>query len=85
MLYPAWQDVFGIRNQIPVFIANLINDLSEKNEIPSEEINIIISGEDESIKKLNLHAYHKGKHLKMLSWDEVFGQEAMIRLMANNA
>jgi hypothetical protein len=84
-LYPAWQDVFGIRNQIPVFIANLINDLSEKNEIPYEEINIIISGEDDSIKKLNLHAYHNGKHLKMLSWDEVFGQEAMIRIMANNA
>lgn len=84
-LYPAWQDVFGIRNQIPVFIANLINDISKEYSLNAEEINIIISSEEESMKNLNLHAYHNGKHIKMLSWEEVFGQEAMVRIMANNS
>ena len=79
-LYPTRLDIFGIRNQIPVFIANLINDLSEKNEIPYEEINIIISGEDDSIKKLNLHAYHNGKHLKMLSLQRTFYLPCLNRL-----
>ena len=83
-IYPAWQDVFGIRNQIPVFIANLISEISEENELPYEEINIIISGADESVKKLNLHAYHNNKYLKELTWDKVFGQEAMIKIMSKN-
>jgi len=73
-IYPAWQDV----------IANLISEISEENELPYEEINIIISGADESVKKLNLHAYHNNKYLKELTWDKVFGQEAMIKIMSKN-
>ena len=29
-LYPAHMDIFGIRSQIPVFIANTINDVCEE-------------------------------------------------------
>ena len=32
-LYPAWQDIFGITHQIPVFLANLIEEISVENDI----------------------------------------------------
>jgi len=81
-LYPSWKDVFGIRDQIPVFLANLINDISAESSVAEEDVILIISPIDEKATKLFVTAYKDGKILKNMTWQEVFGEEAMMRMMA---
>ena len=63
-LYPSWKDVFGIRDQIPVFLANLINDISNESSVAEEDVILIISPTDEKASKLFVTAYKDGKILK---------------------
>ena len=83
-LYPAWQDIFGIRNQIPMFLANLINDISEENDLPATDINLLISVHiNDGKKHLLITTYNSsGNIIKIMQFDEVFGEEAMMKMMS---
>ena len=81
-LYPSWKDIFGIREQIPVFLANLINDVSIESSVAEDDINLIISPIDEKASKLFVTAYNEGRILKNMTWNDVFGDEAMMKMMA---
>lgn len=81
-LYPSWKDVFGIRDQIPVFLANLINDVSIESSVAEDDVKLIISPIDEKASKLFVTAYNDGKILKNMTWNDVFGDEAMMKMMA---
>ena len=81
-LYPSWKDIFGIREQIPVFLANLINDVSIESSVAEDDINLIISPIDEKASKLFVIAYNEGRILKNMTWNDVFGDEAMMKMMA---
>ena len=43
---------------------------------------LIISPIDEKASKLFVTAYKEGKILKNMTWNEVFGDEAMMKMMA---
>ena len=81
-LYPSWKDIFGIRDQIPVFLANLINDVSVESSVAEDDVKLIISPIDEKASKLFVTAYNDGKILKNMTWNDVFGDEAMMKMMA---
>lgn len=83
-LYPSWQDIFGIRNQIPMFLANLINDISEEKDISKTDIKLLISLHiNEGKKHLLITTYNlSGNIIKVMQFDEVFGEEAMMKMMA---
>ena len=81
-LYPSWKDIFGIRDQIPVFLANLINDVSIESSVAEDDVKLIISPIDEKASKLFVTAYNDGKILKNMTWNDVFGDEAMMKMMA---
>ena len=78
-LYPSWKDIFGIRDQIPVFLANLINDVSIESSVAEDDVKLIISPIDEKASKLFVTAYNDGKILKNMTWNDVFGDEAMMK------
>ena len=85
-LYPAHMDIFGIRSQIPVFIANTIddvcNDFKSKMEINKEDVKLLIVENEMKKKDLLVYAYKDRDFLKIYKWKEVFGEEALVRIMA---
>ena len=83
-MYPAWQDIFGITHQIPVFLANLINEISVENDIPETDVKLLLSlYEPKANKKdIMITTYDNGgKIIKMMKFAEVFGEEAMVKMM----
>tara|TARA_R110002033_G_C3798001_1_gene230994 strand:- start:26 stop:451 length:426 start_codon:yes stop_codon:yes gene_type:complete len=81
-LYPVLVDLLNIRQMIPVFISNLIVDLSEDSNVNPNDIKLIISTNKADASVVFIHAYNNTKPLKQLTWSEVFGQEAMMKMMA---
>jgi|TARA_R110000824_G_scaffold305007_4_gene492772 hypothetical protein len=81
-LYPVLVDLLNIRQMIPVFISNLIVDLSENSNVNPNDIKLIISTNKADASVVFIHAYNNTKPLKQLTWSEVFGQEAMMKMMA---
>ena len=83
-LYPAWQDIFGITHQIPAFLANLINEISVEHDIPETDVKLLLSlYEPKANKKdIMITTYdNSGKIIKMMKFAEVFGEEAMVKMM----
>jgi len=80
-LYPTRLDIFGIRNQIPIFLANLIEEVCEEFKLSTKDINIIISEVDDK-GKMYVFAYTDKKLLKSFDWKEVFSDEALMKIMA---
>ena len=82
VLYPAHMDIFGIKQQIPIFLANLIEEVSETFSIKHTEVMLIIS-EVDSKGKLYVFAYNQQKKLlKPYEWKDVFSEEALMKIMA---
>lgn len=84
-VYPSWMDIFGITPQIPIFLANLINEISEERDIPETDIKLILSIFEPKPRKkdISVTAYsNDGKILKNMQFAEVFGEAAMMKMMA---
>ena len=80
-LYPPHMDLFGVRNQIPVFLDNLMNDMVEAHNLNKEDIKLIISLTDDK-KSLWVTVYNKDlKVVQIMKFKEVFGEQALMRLM----
>ena len=83
-LYPAWQDIFGITHQIPIFLANLINEISVEKDIPETDVKLLLSLYEPSANKkdIMITTYDsKGSIIKIMKFAEVFGEEAMVKMM----
>lgn len=81
-LYPVLIDVFHVRQLLPAFVGSLLTETAEKCEAENwEDVKIFIFTMEENTKNLHLYAYNKNKKYKALDWEEVFGMEAMARLM----
>ena len=74
ILYPAHMDLFGIRNQIPIFLANLIDEVTQEFEIEPLKVNIIISEVDSKGTLIVLAYNEQKKLLKHFEWKNVFSQ-----------
>ena len=82
VLYPAHMDIFGIKQQIPIFLANLIEEVCTEFSIVPTEVNLIIA-EVDSKGKLYVFAYNQQKKLlKPYEWKDVFSEEALMKIMA---
>tara|TARA_R110000744_G_scaffold379862_3_gene498992 strand:+ start:4093 stop:4524 length:432 start_codon:yes stop_codon:yes gene_type:complete len=82
-LYPVLVDLFNVREILPAFVVSLIVDIAEKEDgAKYEDIQVIISTNGDDLRHLYLHAYNKNSPIRQLSWEEVFGNEAMMKLMA---
>ena len=84
-LYPSWQDIFGITHQIPIFLANLIEEISVENDIPETDVNLLLSLYEPKPRKTDIMITAYGteaKILKNMQFAEVFGEEAMMKMMA---
>mgnify|MGYP003145991176 CR=1 FL=1 len=85
-LYPVLVDVFQVRQLLPVFIGNLLVDTAKECDADNwDDVKVYISTNSENADKLYLHAYNKNKPYKQLTWSEVFGEEAMMKLMTKQA
>ena len=85
-LYPVLVDVFQVRQLLPVFVGNLIVDTAKEcNAEDLGDIKVFISTNSDNAEKVYLHAYNKNKPHRQLSWSEVFGEEAMMKLMTKQA
>tara|TARA_R110002020_G_scaffold190916_9_gene390586 strand:+ start:1561 stop:1992 length:432 start_codon:yes stop_codon:yes gene_type:complete len=85
-LYPVLVDVFQVRQLLPMFMGNLLVGIAKDSDAENwEDISVYVSTNSDSIDKLYLHAYNKNKPYKQLSWSEVFGEEAMMKLMAKQS
>jgi len=83
-LYPAWKDLFGIAPQIPIFLSNLMSEVSVENDISESELKLILSLYEPKPRKKDIAvtAYSSdGKILKNMQFTEVFGEEAMLKMM----
>jgi hypothetical protein len=80
-LYPAHMDIFGIKNQIPIFLANLIQEVCEEFKLNLPDVNIIIA-EVDSKGTMYAFAYKDQKLLKPFTWKQVFSEEALMKIMA---
>ena len=80
-LYPAHMDIFGIKNQIPIFLANLIDEGCEEFKVQVTDVNIIIA-EVDSKGKMYAFAYKNKKLLKPFEWKDVFSEQALMKIMA---
>jgi hypothetical protein len=67
-----------------MFLANLINDISEENDLPATDINLLISVHiNDGKKHLLITTYNSsGNIIKVMQFDEVFGEEAMMKMMS---
>lgn len=84
-VYPSWKDIFGITPQIPIFLANLINEISISNDIPETDLKLILSIYEPKPRRkdISISAYgDNGKIIKNMLFAEVFGEEAMVKMMA---
>lgn len=84
-VYPAWKDLFGITPQIPIFLANLINDIAEEKDIPETDLKLILSIFEPKPKRkdVSVTAYtNDGKIIKNMKFGEVFNDEALMRIIA---
>lgn len=81
-LYPVLIDVLNVRDMIPVFIANLLVDEAEKEGDNPNNLKLIISTNQEDGVVVYPHLYKDKKLLRQLGWGEIFGQQAMMRIMA---
>ena len=82
VLYPAHMDIFGVRQQIPIFLANLIEEVTEAFSIDYKDV-ILIIAEVDSKGKLFVFAYNKDKKLlKPYEWKDVFSEQALMKIMA---
>ena len=81
-LYPVLIDLLNVRQMLPVFTSNLIVEIAEENNINAYNIKLIVSTNKEDASVVFIHSYNNTKPLKQLTWSEVFGQEAMMKLMA---
>ena len=80
-LYPAHMDIFGVKNQIPIFLANLIEEVCEEFKVEVADVNIIIA-EVDSKGKMYAFAYKDKKLLKPFEWKDVFSEQALMKIMA---
>ena len=81
-LYPVLVDVFQVRQLLPVFVGNLIVDTAKECDTENlDDIKVFISTNSDNAEKVYLHAYNKNKPHRQLTWSEVFGEEAMMKLM----
>ena len=79
-MYPVLVDVFHVRQLLPV--GNLLTETAEKcNAENWEDVKIFIFTMEDTTKNLHMFAYNKNDKYKALDWEEVFGMEAMARLM----
>ena len=80
-LYPAWKDIFGIRGQIPLFLANLISEVCEEFNLEYNDVAIIVS---ERGKKdaMRIVAYKDGKILREFRWNDVFSNDSLMKIAA---
>lgn len=84
-VYPVWKDLFGITPQIPIFLANLINEISEEKNIAETDLKLILSIFEPKPRKkdISVTAYsNDGKIIKNMQFAEVFGEAAMVKMMA---
>ena len=85
-LYPVLVDIFNVRDMIPVFIGNLLVDILKECDAEKEDdVVVYISTNCDKASKLYLHSYFKNKPHRQLTWSEVFGEEAMMKLMAKQS
>ena len=82
-LYPAHMDIFGIRNQIPAFLENLADKIANQINKDKKEIMFIVAHKRHDLKTLFVTAYHNNKIVNIMSWKQVFGQEAMLEMVTN--
>jgi hypothetical protein len=81
-LYPVLVDLLNVRDMIPVFIANLLVDEAEKlNETP-DRIKLVVSTNKKEGDVVYPHLYNDKELIRQLKWGQVFGQEALLKIMA---
>ena len=81
-LYPVLIDLLNVRDMIPMFIANLLVDEAQKENQTPDQIKIVISTNKEDGSTVYPHLYNGKKLLRQLNWGEVFGQQALMSIMA---
>jgi len=81
-LYPTVIDILNVREMIPMFIANLLVDESQKENETPDKIKIIVSTNKEDADIVYPYLYKETKLLRRLNWDEVFGNQALMKIMA---
>lgn len=84
-LYPVLIDLLNVRQMLPVFAANLMVDIAEDDGSNPYDIKLIVSTNKADAGVVFMHAYNKTQPLKQLTWSEVFGQEAMMKMMSKQA
>ena len=82
-LYPSHMDIFGIRNQIPAFLENLADKIATKIDKDKKEIMFIVAHKKNDLKSLFVTAYHNNKIVSIMSWQQVFGQQAILEMVTN--
>lgn len=81
-LYPVLVDLLNVRDMIPVFIANLLVDEAEKlNETP-DKIKLVVSTNKKDGDVVYPHLYNDKTLIRQLKWGQIFGQEALLKIMA---
>lgn len=81
-LYPVLVDLLNVRDMIPVFIANLLVDEAEKlNETP-DKIKLVVSTNKKDGDVVYPHLYNDKQLIRQLQWGQVFGQEALLKIIA---
>jgi hypothetical protein len=81
-LYPVLVDLLNVRDMIPVFIANLLVDEAEKlNETP-DKIKLVVSTNKKDGDVVYPHIYNDKELIRQLKWGQVFGQEALLKIIA---
>ena len=81
-LYPTLIDLLNVRDMIPMFIANLLVDEAEKEKETPDKIKIIVSTNKEDASVIYPHLYKGTTLLRKLNWEEVFGNQALMKIMA---
>ena len=81
-LYPVLVDLLNVRDMIPVFIANLLVDEAEKlNETP-DKIKLVVSTNKKDGDVVYPHLYNDKELIRQLQWGQIFGQEALLKIIA---
>ena len=80
-LYPVLVDLLNIRDMIPVFIANLLVDEAEKEKETPDRIKLVFSTNKDDAGDVYPHLYKDKKILRQLNWGQIFGQEALMKII----
>ena len=81
-LYPVLIDLLNVRDMIPMFIGNLLVDEAQKENQSPDKIKIVVSTNKDDGSIVYPHLYNGNKILRQLNWDEVFGNKALMSIMA---